>query len=270
MKKVKKRSIFTLGCLLLLWSVLMICADPFAAKVSATTTNTASSSAGSETKQLPDKIRTMSYYGYNKVACAVYPSWTSKKTALKLAKNSKFEIVDKKSQYNRCKIIYNKKYYYIPYNKVKYNGCNYTKKKYTTQQKLNFVQKYSSKTKYLIWISHYTQQVNIFQGKKGHWKLIKTYLCTTGGYTHRSPHGVYKLYKKRKTWTFSRTYVKYVSFWMSENSFHSRIYRKASAGGGCATPKLGSPGSSGCIRLYDEDCYYIYKNMPMGTTVISY
>lgn len=52
------------------------------------------------------------------------------------------------------------------------NKCIYTTKKYSTEVKTAFVnyKGYSSKTKYLIWISHYTQQVSIFEGSKGKWR----------------------------------------------------------------------------------------------------
>lgn len=220
--------------------------------------------------ELPDKVRTMSYYGYNKTAAALYATPGASKAVGALKKGSRFELVGKSSKYNRGKILYNNKYYYMAFPKIVLTGCNYTSKKYTTEQKLKFVNKYSSKTKYLIWISNYTQQVNIFRGKKGHWKLIRSCICTTGGYQHRTPHGIYTVGKKEKSWNYYNRYLLYVTHFDGLNSFHSRIHRKKAYGGGFYYPTLGAPGSNGCIRLYDKDCYYIYKNIPKGTKVISY
>ena len=72
------------------------------------------------------------------------------------------------------------------------NKCIYTTKKYSTEVKTAFVnyKGYSSKTKYLIWISHYTQQVSIFEGSKGKWKMIRTFICATGTAKNHSPRGV--------------------------------------------------------------------------------
>ena len=38
----------------------------------------------------------------------------------------------------------------------------------------------SSKTSYLIWVDTQSFKVNIFTGKKGNWKLTKSYSCSIG------------------------------------------------------------------------------------------
>lgn len=152
----------------------------------------------------------------------------------------------------------NGKKYWIKRGNISY-GAPYSTYDYTTQAKENFVNKqgYSSKTKYLLFICHYAQKTYVFKGKKGNWKLHKTFKCVTGKASTRTPRGVFKLYKKsRLGWCYQ-----YVSYFKSRNSFHSRPY---------GTKVMGRPASNGCIRLYDNDAKYIYKSIPKGTTVVSY
>ena len=136
----------------------------------------------------------------------------------------------------------------------------YTTKDYTTEVKENFVNKkgYSSKTNYLLFISHYTQKVYIYKGSKGKWDLKKTFKCATGKSYTRTPVGTYKLYKKAKR---TAAGSKYASYFCSPNAFHARPY---------GSKTMGKPASNGCIRLYDNHAIYIYKNIPKNTTVVSY
>lgn len=145
----------------------------------------------------------------------------------------------------------------------------YTTKKYSKKVKLAFVNAkgYSSKTDYLIWISHYTQQVTIFQGSKGNWKIIRTFSCATGTASNHSPIGVYKITYKEPGWFYTSTKELYVTHFAGRNSFHTRPLWNS---GEVQNPTIGRPASHGCIRCYNEDAKYIYDNMPIGTTVVSY
>ena len=139
-------------------------------------------------------------------------------------------------------------------------GAPYTTKDYTTEVKENFVNKkgYSSKTKYLLFISHYTQRVYLFKGSKGKWDLQKTYRCATGKASTKTPRGVFKITKKAKRTPAGSKYVSYFKSW---NAFHARPF---------GSTTMGKPASNGCIRLYDKDAIYIYKKIPKRTTVVSY
>lgn len=149
------------------------------------------------------------------------------------------------------------------------NKCIYTTKKYSKEVKTAFVnyKGYSSKTKYLIWISHYTQQVTIFEGKKGNWKQIRTFLCATGTAQNHSPRGVFKITYKEKGWFYTSTKELYVTHYKGRNSFHTRPLWND---GSVQNPTIGKPASHGCVRCYNQDAKYIYDNMPVGTTVVSY
>ena len=155
---------------------------------------------------------------------------------------------------------------------IKYIGSSkevYTSKKYSTRVKTAFVnyKGYKSSTRYLIWISHYTQQVSIFKGKKGKWKMIRTFTVATGRAKSRSPRGVFKIGKKETGWYYVSTKVLYVTHYCGKNSFHTRPLWNS---GGVSTSTIGRPASHGCVRCPNEDAKYIYNNMPRGTTVVSY
>lgn len=172
------------------------------------------------------------------------------------------------------------KYMNKHYNKLLANGvrtigyigkkkCIYTKKKYSKAVKTAFVnyKGYSSPTPYLIWISHYTQQVSIFEGTQGDWKLIRTFLCSTGKASTHSPIGVSKISYKEPGWFYANTKELYVSHYWGRNSFHTRPLWNS---GGVQDPTMGKPASHGCVRCYNRDAKYIYDNIPIGTTVVSY
>lgn len=147
--------------------------------------------------------------------------------------------------------------------------CVYTTKKYSTEVKSAFVNTkgYSSKTKYLIWVSHYTQQVTIYKGSKGKWKQIRTFACSTGNAETRSPRGVFKISYKEKGWFYTYTKELYVTHYYKRNSFHTRPLWN---NGTVQDPTIGKPASHGCVRCYNQDAKYIYDKMPKGTTVVSY
>ena len=145
----------------------------------------------------------------------------------------------------------------------------YTRKKYSKETKLAFANAkgYSSKTNYLVWISHYTQQVVIYKGRKGHWKIIKNFPTATGKASTPSPKGVFKISYKETGWYYTNTKELYITHWCGRNSFHTRpLYNDGSV----CSPTIGRPVSHGCARLYNNDAYYIYRYIPKGTTVISY
>lgn len=147
---------------------------------------------------------------------------------------------------------------------------HYTTQDYSTAEKEMFINKkgYSSDSKYLIWISLYTQRVNIFEGSEGRWKLIRNARCATGRINKPTPVGSFKIGdRSARGWDYDTYYVKPVVQFYSDYFFHSRLkYYK----GGYYDATIGKPASAGCIRMYDEDIKFIYDKMPRGTRVISF
>lgn len=137
---------------------------------------------------------------------------------------------------------------------------------------------YSSTTDYLIWVNLKTQKVNIFEGSKGDWELIRSSPCATGKNTTPTFSGVHTLIYKTWRWRFdgydtdgsvieNMTKVYNVSGFWGGQAFHSREYYYDDS---IYNGTMGTPVSHGCVRMMDEDCAYIYDNMPFGTTVVIY
>lgn len=130
---------------------------------------------------------------------------------------------------------------------------------------------YSSKTQYLCWINRAYQHVNVFQGSKGKWKLIKSFLVGTGAASTPTPTGVTTVsYKSAGGWTTSTYTVRpVVGFYPGTGyAFHSRLCYP-----GTDTEydfSAGYPVSHGCVRMYKNDIKWIYNNIPVGTTVVIY
>ena len=97
--------------------------------------------------------------------------------------------------------------------------------------------------------------------------MIRSCRCATGTYLHKTPKGVFKITYKEKGWFYKTTYEKPIVHFKGANSFHSRIKNYK---GGYADATIGKPRSKGCVRLYDEDINFIYKQCPKGTTVVSF
>ena len=128
---------------------------------------------------------------------------------------------------------------------------------------------YSSKTQYLIWVNRAYPHANVFQGSKGNWKLIKSFLVGIGAPSTPTPTGVTTVsYKSAGGWTTSSYTVRpVVGFYPGTGyAFHSRLCYP-----GTDTEydfSAGYPVSHGCVRMYKNDVKWIYNNIPVGTTVV--
>ena len=151
------------------------------------------------------------------------------------------------------------------------SGTYYTTEDYPKEVKeffINYIRSRSSETQYLIWVSLWTQRVNIFQGYEGHWKLIRSGPCATGANSTPSPVEDAKVRWTSARWEYSAFYVHHVTLFDESRAFHSRPTRYEDDG--VYSYAMGYPCSNGCIRLLDEDCIWIYENIPAGTAVILY
>jgi len=131
---------------------------------------------------------------------------------------------------------------------------------------------YTSKSDYLVWVSIAYQRVNIFKySAAGNWELIRTCIVGTGAMNSQTKRGVTTVtYKQFYGWTTRAYTVKpVVRFWpRSGYAFHSRIYYPNTST--LRDESIGFPVSLGCIRMYDEDIWYLYDNIPDGSTVVVY
>lgn len=219
-------------------------------------------------------IHTAYYKVTTKKAVTVTVSSTGKKKKLK--KGTELSVTSKTGT-NVTGYLKNGTKIKVKRSALKYVGLDITPKAkddYSKQTKEDFVnsKNYTSTSKYLIWISQYKCRVNIFQGSKGKWKLVRSCPCVIGVWYHRTSSGLRRILKKQ----MSNRY----------NGYYPIIHFTAGNGTaqdpqGCAFHYYNAPGmmnkagtmgaavSNGCVRLYAEDLLYIYRNCPVGTTVVS-
>lgn len=180
---------------------------------------------------------TVYYLGYN---CLQIPSTNEKCIRIP---DSVYQIVDK-TYYN--------------------NSITYSQM--VAEAFVNNANNYSSKTKYLIWCSLYTQRVFIFQGEKGNWTLIMQGPCSTGVNSCPTRPGVHYVNGKYAKEEFGYYHLDYLTLFDGDIGFHTRL--KLSYSSGWYDSRIGYPISHGCVRLYDEMAKFIYDNCDMGTAVV--
>lgn len=143
---------------------------------------------------------------------------------------------------------------------------------YLDVTKQNFVNSkgYSSSTQYLIWANLATQKVNVFQGSKGNWKLVKVFRCASGASSTPTPQGVTYVTYKQKAWkTDSYVCKPIVRFYPNTGyAFHSILYKADESG--IKDGSIGFPVSHGCLRMKPSSIQWIYDNIPVKTTVVIY
>jgi len=131
---------------------------------------------------------------------------------------------------------------------------------------------YESETDYLLWVNRSHQRVNVFEKcpDTGTWKLIETFIIATGGWNSMTRRGVTTIPSRTEQgWHFGHFRVKpVVRFFPGTGyAFHSRPMH-SSREGVYTDERIGFPVSAGCIRMYCDDIWYIYNNIPDGTTVV--
>lgn len=202
---------------------------------------------------------------------------TSTVTASPASSGSKKQTVKKGTQVtvttygSTCKVkLSNGQQVYISLSKLNFTSSLYTTKSYSKSLKEAFVNQkgYSSRTKYLIWVSTYTQEYCLYTGSRGNWRLLRTAKVATGKASTPTSTHICSITRKEEAWTYEGgRYQAPVVYFYGNNAFHSRLHN---ADGTIASATIGKPVSGGCIRMYDEDIQYIYKNCPIGTTVVIY
>ena len=165
------------------------------------------------------------------------------------------------------------------YNVAIINDQYYVTSDYSTAVKeyyVNKVRKWGSNKQYMIWVSLYTQKINIFQGSKGNWTLIRSGPIASGRNDCPTPVEDTTLIYKTMRWNYPAPghdppfYCHHVTTFDSARGFHSRPTKWGEPEGSILYWAIGYPASAGCVRLLDEDCTFIYNNCPLGTAVHIY
>lgn len=131
---------------------------------------------------------------------------------------------------------------------------------------------YSSKTQYLVWVNLTYQRVNIFTGSQGNWTLVRTCLCGSGKASTPTIRGVFTTSYKQSAWNYGSYYCGPVVRFNGSSgyAFHSRLEYWPMNSDRYYDARIGFPISHGCLRMYNDDIWYMYNNIPNGTTVVVY
>jgi hypothetical protein len=139
-------------------------------------------------------------------------------------------------------------------------------KKLTKEESEGYVnlKKFNSSTKYFLWVDISRQTVNVFEGTKEKYKLIKTMSCATGKNASPTTRGTFTI-QGRGPWFFKGSSG--AENWVQFNGaylFHSIIMNENK---NVKDNTLGQKASAGCIRLSVVDSKWLYDNISQGTTV---
>lgn len=125
-----------------------------------------------------------------------------------------------------------------------------------------------SLTSNLIYVNLKDQITYIYKGSINNWDKIKSFKCSTGIESEKTPIGIFDV-RERGAWFFSDKYNQGGKYWVQfygDYLFHSVPYNKDQSE--VVDYTLGVPASHGCIRLKTEDAKWIYDNIESGTKVI--
>ncbi len=145
-----------------------------------------------------------------------------------------------------------------------------TDEDYTEDMKVEFVNAmgYDSTTDYLVWVSLYTQKVNVFKGYQGNWALEEVYECATGKNTSPTTTGVYTYSTLQDKWDLGDTYVKPVLVYNGGEAITSRPYDAETHY--ITDTTMGKPVSGGSVRMREDDAQWMADNIPVGTLIVVY
>jgi hypothetical protein len=145
-----------------------------------------------------------------------------------------------------------------------------TDEDYTEEAKTDFVNsmRYDSETEYLVWVSLYTQKVNVFSGYQGNWVLEKTFDCATGSNSSPTSTGTYTYSALKDRWDLGTTYVEPVLIFNGGEAFTSQPYSTDSDE--IADETMGEPASGGSVRMLEEDIAWMKENLTIGSLVVIY
>lgn len=154
-------------------------------------------------------------------------------------------------------------------NQITEEDCT-TDEDYTDQQKTDFVNSmnYDSYTSRLVWVSLYTQTVNVFTGYKGHWELEKSFDCATGVNETPTTTGVFTISAVKDRWDLGLTYVEPVLIFNGGEAFTSQPYDAET--GKIADDTMGAPASGGSVWMLEKDIAWMRENVPLNTMVVVY
>ena len=146
------------------------------------------------------------------------------------------------------------------------DGINYVPSNNSNQSMYDLAQGFSSDTQYLILVNKSLHRVAIYQGSKNNWQEIKYWPCVVGKPSTPTPSGTFKL-KGRCQWFGADHKCWWATKIEGDYFFHTQIYYWDDAPRRILDGTMDAAASLGCVRLEEPNAYFIYKEIPRGTTV---
>lgn len=125
-----------------------------------------------------------------------------------------------------------------------------------------------SQTDYLVYVNLKDQLTYVYQGFSNNWKLVNTFISSTGVSGKETPKGIFAV-TNRGDWFFSEEFDQGAKYWvqfMGDYLFHSVPFDEAQET--IVDNTLGTPASHGCIRLSVEDAKWLHDNITNNTKII--
>ena len=144
-------------------------------------------------------------------------------------------------------------------------NCEYASDYFTSEWQR--AQGFWSSTPYLILSDYYGCRVTVYMGSQGNWKPLYCWTSSPGAYSTPTVMGTFQVGDRGYSFGHGYTCYYWTQFY-GDYLFHSIKYYE-----GTWTPmdgRLGYNVSQGCVRLDPNNAYWIYKNIPRGTTVYSH
>lgn len=120
-----------------------------------------------------------------------------------------------------------------------------------------------------MWVDIARQRTYVFsKDKNGRLNLTKEITVATGKDVTPTVRGLFELNGQRGTYMYFPQYKSSVKNWVRITGgylFHSIIYSKD--GKRVLEPTLGKKRSHGCVRMSEQDSYWMYQNNPNKTAV---
>lgn len=133
---------------------------------------------------------------------------------------------------------------------------------------VSLAQGYSSPSNYLIMVDTDDTKLIVFEGSQDNWKPKHIWDCSTGAPETPTVLGVFSVGMRGYSFGEDHGYSCY--YWTQfygDYLFHTRIYHANTHD--LMDVSMNTRVSQGCVRLYDEDAYWIWTNIPTGTTVVT-
>lgn len=129
-------------------------------------------------------------------------------------------------------------------------------------------QEYGSPTGWLIMIDCTLNKCGVYNGNKGEWMREDMFPVTTGKLTTPTARGVFSTYDRGYAFDGDVYTCYYYTAFYGSYLMHSIIYDKHTFN--VRDGQLGTNGSMGCVRMPIEKAQWVYENIPLGTTVVTF